>query len=216
MLMKLISATVAASLMGVLSGALIPVEAGAESESEPVVIAQVTTVNAPTGAYSAMMGASAATTRTAGGNRIARRAATTEATEGTPIQIRVDSWASRTELEAVASAEDIDAAINGYRMGSLTIGGLVYPINLATSAKVGSNYVMSLLSTRTFSGTGAAGRLAQGGGLGYVTLTVPVSGAVGRGSLYTSVQVGVSESGEVRVLGGATSATQLTEVQGSF
>lgn len=188
-------------------------EVQAEPGVTPIQVAQVTTVKAPTGTYTATLGATTVTRRTVTETGVRRQARNAEGTEGTPISVTIQTYATRAEVNTISAAEDVSAALDQYRMGSMTIRGLVYPINLALSAKVGDNYVISLLSGQAFAGTGPAGRLAQGGGVGYVLLTVPVNGAAGTGRLYTSAQVGVSEQGEIRVLGGGSSATPLTEVQ---
>lgn len=177
-------------------------------------LAQVTTVKAPLGNYSATLGSTLRSQRVLGSEFANRQTRQTEVGAGQPISITLTSYSTPEQLQQIiaAPAGNRAATLNLYNHGTVTIAGLVYPINAATSFQLGGNYVVNLMSARPFAATGSEGQVAQLNTVGYITLLLPTSGGPGSGKLYTATQTSLTESGQVQVLRGATTATDLNNV----
>jgi hypothetical protein len=174
---------------------------------------------APTGNYTATTGASAGTVSGAGPRGRARGSQTTGSTSGGSVSMTINRYLTSTELSSFLAAQDAGSgqmikAISNQNYGTVTIAGQSFTINMAASAKVGTGYVISLVSARPFSTeTGSGGRSAAGGSVGYIKLTVDANGN-GTGALYTSTQVVVNNDGTVTARAGGSTATMLSSVQG--
>lgn len=178
--------------------------------------AQVSQETAPKGSYTAVLDSSTVSNRLIGRGGTRRRTGSTDAGAGSNIQITLISFSTKTELDAVAQAEQSNLAttIRGFNHGSVTLDGESYPINYATSFRNGDNYRINLASSNTFTETDAQGGVANAAAVGYITLIVPVSEEQGTGSFYTATAVTVTPEGDVQPVGGRTgaTATQLTAV----
>lgn len=170
---------------------------------------------APLGTYTASTGGSASTAGASTGGRFARTGRTTGATAGGDVVINLTGYSNTTELQTVANAGsgNVAATIKGLSgKGTVTIAGQSFTVTMASSATVGANYVIYLLSATPFSASGPQGATGQGGSVGMIELTVPTAGGVGSGKLYTSTQVVVSPDGTVTAHAGASTATALSSV----
>ena len=174
---------------------------------------------APAGLYTGTTGASAATASGAGTRGRGRATETTAATSGGSVAMDIKHYLTSAELNSFLAAQDAGAgqmvkAISNQNYGTVKIAGQTFTINLAASAKVGTGYVISLVSARPFSTeTGSGGRSAAGGSVGYIKLTVDASGN-GTGAMYSSTQVVVNKDGTVTSRAGGSTATMLTSVKG--
>ncbi len=174
---------------------------------------------APTGSYTATTGASVGTASGAGPRGRARASQTTDATSGGSVAMNVSRFLTSAELDSFLAAQDAGSgqmvkAISNQNYGSVKIGGQTFTINLAASAKVGTGYVISLVSARPFSTeTGSGGRSAAGGTVGYIKLTVDANGN-GTGAMYSSTQVVLSKDGTITSRAGGSTATMLSSVKG--
>ncbi|NJK63038.1 MAG: hypothetical protein HC921_10495 [Synechococcaceae cyanobacterium SM2_3_1] len=177
-------------------------------------LAQVATVKAPLGNYSATLGSTLRSQRVLGSEVANRRTRQTEVGAGQPISITLASYSTPEQLQQIiaAPAGNRAATLNQYNHGTVTIAGLIYPINAATSFQWGGNYVVNLMSARPFAAVGSEGQVAQLNTVGYITLLLPTSGGPGSGKLYTSTQANLTESGQVQVVRGASTATDLINV----
>ncbi len=175
--------------------------------------------SAPTGTYTATMGASGGTASAGAAGRGRGRAGRgTEATTGTAVTMKIGSYSSQAELDALAAAGGDPAkflsVLSGYNHGTVTVGGQSFPINAAYSTSAGSagNVIcMATAKPLASSGTSRRGRQATGTSGGYIRLTVDASGS-GTGMLYTSTQVVISSSGEFSARAGGSTGTALTDV----
>jgi hypothetical protein len=170
------------------------------------------------GNYSASTGQSAATASgeavsTSTGQRGSfRKGGTTQGQGGgeSNVQVNISRYTNSSELEAIAAAGQDQGFIQKVSegdCGSVTINGQTFKANLATSAKVGSSYMVYIVSAKSFS----TGRGGKGATVGFIHLTVDANGS-GTGLLYTSTQVAVDKGGAVQARGGASTATQLSGV----
>jgi hypothetical protein len=177
-------------------------------------LAQVTTVKAPLGNYTATLGSTLRSQRVLGSEFASRRTRETEVGAGQPIAITLTSYTTPEQLQQIMTAAvgNRAAILNQYNHGTVTLAGLVYPINAATSFQLGGNYVVNLMSARPFATTGSEGQVAQLNTVGYITLLLPTGGGPGTGKLYTATQTSLTESGQVQVLRGGATATDLTNV----
>ncbi|MBI3653389.1 MAG: hypothetical protein HY231_20355 [Acidobacteria bacterium] len=183
---------------------------------------------AATGTYTASLGnsagmASGGATGSGGGaarGRMTRGGGSAStAASGANVSLNISSYSTQEEINKLVQTQNDASAflntLNGYNHGSVTISGKSYPINAAYSLQAGSNYYIYLVSAKPFSGeaTGRGGRggKASGAAGGYIRLTVN-SGGSGDGALYTSTQVTVQTNGAIEVRGGASTASQLTNV----
>ncbi len=185
-----------------------------QASSDVTYLAQVTTVKAPLGNYSATLGSTLQSQRVLGSEFANRRARQTEVGAGQTISITLTSYSTPEQLQQIIATPvgNRAATLNLFNHGTVTIAGLVYPINAATSFQWGGNYVVNLMSARPFAASGSEGQVAQLNTVGYITLLLPTSGGPGSGQLYTSTQASLTESGQVQVLRGATTATDLNNV----
>jgi len=170
---------------------------------------------APFRTYTASTGATASSAGASSGGRFARTGRTTGATAGGDVVISLTAYSDSAELQTVAGAGsgNVAPAIKGRSAtGTVTLGGQSFTVNMASSATVGANYVIYLLSATPFAATGPQGSTGQGGAVGLIELTVPAAGGAGTGKLYTSTQVVVSADGTVTAHAGASSATALSNV----
>ena len=171
---------------------------------------------ASTGTYTASTGDSAATGSVTGGGGAARGSKTTTAGSGSAVTMAIDSWATQADLDALAAAQGdtkkfLDI-LSGLRHGSVTLGGKTIPVNLAWSFKSGASYQILLLSEKPFSATSSrTGGSASGAAVGYIRLTVDGNGA-GQGMMYSTTQVAFESGGDIVARGGASTATQLSNV----
>lgn len=174
---------------------------------------------APTGSYTATMSGTASTSSATSGHGAARGRRSSEATTGTAVSIRIDSYSSEAELDALAAAQGDPAkfldVLAAYDHGSVSIGGQSFPVNAVHSSSAGAaGNVIVLLTARplTSSQTGRRGRSVSGTSGGYIRLTVDAAGS-GDGVLYTSTQVTVETDGSFSSRGGGSTATPLDNVQ---
>jgi hypothetical protein len=199
----------------VATAGILPSQTFAETaEAEVIYLAQAT--QAPLGNYTAEMGGTTRTTRVQGAGGVARRTTQNQAAAGEVVNITINSYNTQADLQSVAQAGqgNMAAAISKFNSGTVTIAGVAYPINMAVSYKIGSNYYINLLSSKPFGVTGAQGGQAAGVGVGLINLIIPTAGGPGTGKLYRSSQVSVSANGQVQALRGVSSATELVGVVG--
>ena len=130
----------------------------------------------------------------------------------TALHIQIDrflSEAEASELESASQSGRLPKVLTNMNCGSVKIGNSAKPItiNAAVAAQSAQGNVIYLLSAQPFSQQGAQGRGAAAGAVGFIEMRLNSSGA-GKGSMYTSTQVGFN-NGAVIVRGGASTATQL-------
>ena len=183
---------------------------------------------APTGRYRATLGSSAGTASggavnsagSAARGRFARGGGSaSDAASGATVSMTIGSYSTQDEINKLAQSQnDASAFLNtlsAYNHGSVTVGGTTYPINAAYSVQAGSSYYVYLLSAKPFSaessGPRGRGGKADGAAGGYIRLTVNSAGS-GDGVLYASTQVVVQTNGASEARGGASSASQLSNV----
>lgn len=167
-----------------------------------------------TGTYYATTGASAATASGAGSGGRGRGVGTTSSTTGGDITMTISSFSSEEELEKLkAQAGDPQAflkTLSTFRHGTVKIGKRSVPVHAAWTVSTGSRDYLFLLSAKGFE-LSRSGHSASGGGAGYIKLTVDDAGD-GKGVLYSTAQVVFKANGQAVARGGASSATQLTDV----
>ncbi len=216
-----------ASLIGApILASAVPLMDGTSAVQTPRYIAQST---APTGTYTGELGSTSVTgrlTRVSSGKPISKRRSITSGassstspspTAASTISIAINSFSSKTELQAIAAASSATfiSTLTAYQHGTVTINGGSYTINSATY-RAGSNgtYIIKLISgsktNATASNSSTTGTKNTGA---VIELTVPTAGGVGSGKYYQSVQLSVDQSGEISAQAGATSATQLANVK---
>jgi hypothetical protein len=171
---------------------------------------------APAGTYTATSGNSAATGSVTGSGGAARGSKTTSAGSGSSITMSINNWATQADLESLAAAEGDPKAfldlLAQKSFGTVTLGGRAIPVNLAWSFKSGASYQIVLLSEKPFAATSSrTGATGSGVAVGYIRLTVDGSG-IGSGMLYSTTQVAIQSGSDIVARGGASSATQLTNV----
>lgn len=176
-----------------------------------VPLVQAQGVQAPFGRYTAEMGSTTRTTRIVGRDSGGKRSTNNPVTAGTVVNLNITCFTPKTELQTIAKAGqgNLAGVISKYNCGTVSVGGVNYPVNLATSYKLGANYHINLLSAKPFAVVGAAGNQAQGAGVGTIHLVVPAAGGPGTGKLYR-----VTAGGEVKALGAINTATDLVNVVG--
>lgn len=210
-----VASTLLAAAIGPVAEAK-PVDYGVSLfDSAPLILAQATADQAPLGNYTAEL--------TETDRRVTRlqEGATSQRTQvivdtaGDPIQISLTSYSTLAELDAVAQADPgtITATIDDFSHGTVTVRGSAYPINLATSYQIDSNYYVHLASAKPFDQTGDRGGQVEGNTVGLIVLTIPVDGATGTGKLYSTTRANFQVDGEVQALRGRATATELVNVQ---
>ena len=174
--------------------------------------------NAPAGTYTASTGATAGRSHARGqaGGLLARRGQTEETT-GAGITIRIDSYSTQSELDALVQAQQSGGSaaalktLSGMSHGSVQIGGQSFRVNAISSVRTGGGWNIYLLSAEPFGEAGPRGRQVRGASAGTIVLHVDAGGS-GDGMLYTSTQFVVESDGQVRAQAGGSTATALSSV----
>ena len=187
--------------------------------SSALVFAQT---QAPLGTYTATTGSSMAKGKSAatgaqGGLFKKKFSKPTEAGAGNTITITLQSYSTKEEIgqlkAAQGNAQQFMTTLSSFQHGTVSMGGKSFPINMASSNSRSGKFVVTILSSKTFSSTG--GRFATGKGMstGHIELLVDASGT-GQGVLRASTQIAFDSQGEASAKGGGamSKATELTGV----
>lgn len=127
---------------------------------------------------------------------------------GTELYINIQSFVSDAQLSQIESASasgQLPQVLSNMNSGSVRIGNRTVTINAAIAVHSAKGSVVYLLSAQPFSAQGQQGGGGAAGAVGFIEMRV----VNGKGSMYTSTQVAVS-NGAVIARGGASTATQLT------
>jgi hypothetical protein len=136
-------------------------------------------------------------------------------TEGVQVTINLSSYSTQEELKTIANAGagNITAALSRYNHGTITIGGRIYPINLAYSYQQGSNYRINLISGKPFAASGPQGGTATTNAYGAITLLLPIApNTLGTGTLSTVMGSRISLQGDIVGGVGRAASTPLSDV----
>lgn len=126
---------------------------------------------------------------------------------GTELYISITRFISDSQLAQIESASQsgqLPQVLSNMNSGSVKIGNRTVTINAAIAVQSAKGSVVYLLSAQPFSTQGPQGGAGAAGAVGFIELRV----GGGKGSMYTSTQVAVS-NGAVIARGGASTATQL-------
>lgn len=133
---------------------------------------------------------------------------------GTQLHIEITRFLSESEANQIEQASDggqLPQVLTNLNCGSVRLGNGQTPIivNAAISAQSATGAVIYLLSAQPFAQQGTQGRGAAAGAVGFIEMRLAPGAGGGKGSMYTSAQVGFN-NGAVIVRGGASTAAQLT------
>lgn len=179
-----------------------------------------TTGQAPLGSYVATTGSSVVigAIQTTGGRTIVPKR--TDSNAGFTVGMTISSYSPPEEIEAIANAGQGNyvTVMNEFNHGSAAVAGVAYPINVATSATVGSYYLISLVTAMPITAfTTPPSVSVSGNQVGVIELMIPITMAPGTGTLFSGTEItitsGTEGGGTVTVNAGAGTATALTNVR---
>lgn len=175
-------------------------------------VSPVWSERAPAGNYTAVTGGQFVTSKTKAGAVPAKGRAFIP--EGVPISVTITSYSSKDELKGLAgvSVGQLGYKISNLNHGSISAGGRRYPINLATSYRVGKKHVIQLVTVKKASGK-IEGIKAGTLQTGLITLVVPAAGGAGYGRLHHTTRALVGKDGKVALAKKRSIFTKLLKVR---
>jgi hypothetical protein len=177
---------------------------------------------APLGTYTATTGSSMVKGKSAaageeGGFLKKKFKKPTEAGAGNTITVTLQSYSTKEEINQLKAAQgnpqQFMTTLSSFQHGTVTMEGKSFPINMASSNSRGGKFVITILSSKSFSSMGGQFMAGKGLSTGHIELLVDASGT-GQGVLHASTQIAFDPQGEVSATGGGmmSKATELTSV----